>query len=116
MKDLKRVDRVAHSIQRKLAQIIQQEIKDPRLPNFITIAAVQVTKDLAHAKIYFTSLTGEQKTIEHILNTAAPYLRAALARTLAQRIVPQLHFTYDISIEYAAHLSKLIDKLNDAES
>ena len=112
----KRTDRIAEMMQRKLAQIIQQEIKDPRMPAFITISAVSVTRDLGHAKIYFTALNDEAKMADSILNAAASYLRTALARTLTLRTVPQLHFVYDESIEYGRRLSRLIDKVAPQES
>lgn len=114
--DFKRTDRIAQMMQRKLAQIIQQEIKDPRLPLLITISAVTVTKDLGHAKIYFTALNDEAGVADVILNAAAKYLRSALARTLTLRTVPQLHFVYDESIEYARRLSRLIDDVIPPES
>ncbi|KTC94414.1 30S ribosome-binding factor RbfA [Legionella erythra] len=110
--DFKRTDRVAEMLQRKLSQIIQQEIKDPRLPNFVTISGVKVSGDLSHAKVYFTVLGDENKQAAVILNTAASYLRSALARTIKLRTVPQLHFVYDESIEYGRRLSKLIDEAN----
>lgn len=108
----KRTDRIAEMIQRKLSQIIYQEIKDPRLPSLITISSVTVTRDLSHAKVYFTVFNGEHAQAELILNAAASYLRTALARTLTFRIVPELHFTYDNSIEYAANLTRLINQAN----
>lgn len=114
--EFKRSDRVAEMIQRKISQIIQQEIKDPRLPAFVTISAVKVTADLAHAKIYFTVLNGEPDQTATILNSASSYLRTALARSAKLRIIPQLHFVYDESIEYARHLSKIIEKANPPES
>lgn len=113
--DFKRTDRIAEMMQRKLAQIITQEVKDPRLPAFITISAVTVTRDLGHAKIYFTALNDETGQAEVILNAAASYLRTALARTLTLRTVPQLHFIHDKSIEYGRHLSRLIDEVNPPE-
>ncbi|MFA5958918.1 MAG: 30S ribosome-binding factor RbfA [Tatlockia sp.] len=114
--DSKRIDRVAEMMQRKLAQLIQQEIKDPRLPSFITISAVKVAADLGHAKVYFTILGDEVKETTTILNAAASYLRTALARTIKLRTVPQLHFIYDESIEYGRRLSRLIDDLNPHEN
>lgn len=107
-----RTDRIAEMIQRKLAQIIRLEIKDPRLPNLLTISAVEVSKDLGHAKVYFTSFNGEPTQTTVILNAAASYLRTALARTINTRTVPQLHFIYDESIEYGERLSRLIDEVN----
>lgn len=112
----KRSDRVAEMVQRKLSQIIRQEINDPRLPHFVTISSVKVTTDLAHAKVYFTVLNDEPGETTAILNTAASFLRTALARTIKLRTVPQLHFIYDESIEYGRQLSKLIDKVNNVEN
>ncbi len=112
----KRTDRIAEMIQRKLAQIIPQEVKDPRLKGFVTISVVKVAADLGHAKIYFTVLDEDKVLAATILNAAASYLRSALARTITLRTVPQLHFIYDESIEYARHLTKLIDEVNPADN
>lgn len=108
----KRTDRVARLIQRKLAELIQQEVKDPRLPVFITISAVKVSTDLAYAKVYFTALDNDIKQTTSVLNAAASYLRQALAHSLSLRAIPELHFVYDESIEYGRKLSQLIDKHN----
>lgn len=116
MSNFKRTDRVAEMIQRKLAQIIPQEVKDPRLKGFITISAVKVAADLGHAKVYFTVFNDERTVAESILNAASGYLRSALARSITLRTVPQLHFVYDESIEYGERLSRLIDKANDSTS
>lgn len=110
--NFKRTDRIAEMIQRKLAVIVPQEVKDPRLKGFITISAVKVAADLGHAKIYFTTLGDDKKLATTILNAAASYLRSALARSITLRTVPQLHFVYDESIEYGERLSRLIDNVN----
>ena len=113
--DFKRTDRIAEMIQRLLAQIIQQEIKNPGLPNFITISAVKVARDLGHAKVYFTVFNGDPAETTAMLNTAAGYLRTMLSKTMTLRTVPQLHFIYDESIEYGKRLSRLIDEVNDTD-
>ncbi len=110
--NFKRTDRIAEMIQRKLAQIIPLEIKDPRLKGFVTISAVKVSADLGHAKVYFTVFNEDKQLVTNILNAAASYLRTALARSITLRTVPQLHFVYDESIEYGERLSRLIDKVN----
>ena len=112
----KRTDRVGEMIQRKLAVIIPQEIKDPRLTGLVTISAVKVAGDLSHAKIYFTVINDDKAEVTKILNGAASYLRSALARSITLRTVPQLHFVYDESIEYGERLSRLIDKANESNS
>ncbi len=112
----KRVFIIAEMIQRKLSKIIQQEIRDPRLPKLVTISGVDVSKDLSHAKVYFTVFQGDIALITTILNNASRYLRTALARTSTSRTVPQLHFVFDSSIDYGRHLSHLIDKANPKAS
>lgn len=113
--NFKRTDRIAEMMQRKLAQIIQQDIKNPGVPLFITISAVKVSRDLGHANVYFTVFNNDPAETTILLNNAATYLRTELAKTLTLRTVPQLHFMYDESIEYGKRLSRLIDKVNDTE-
>ncbi|MBL7481826.1 30S ribosome-binding factor RbfA [Legionella bononiensis] len=114
--NFKRTDRIAEMIQRKLAQIIPQEVRDPRLNGFVTISAVKVAADLGHAKVYFTIFDVDKELATSILNAAASYLRSALARSITLRTVPQLHFIYDESIEYGERLSRLIDEVNPPAS
>jgi len=108
----KRTDRIAEMMQRLLAQIIQQDLKGPRLPGFITLSGVQVARDLSHAKVYFTVFNHDPADTALQLNTAAPYLRTLLSKSMTLRTVPQLHFIYDESIEYGKRLSRLIDDVN----
>ena len=112
--DFKRTDRIAQLLQRRLALLIQTEIKDPRLQGLITVASAEVSRDLSHAKIYFTVFNGDPVVAQSILNTTASYLRSALAKELSLRTVPQLHFIYDKSIEYGTRLSRLIDQVNQS--
>ena len=75
--DFKRTDRIAQLLQRRLALLIQTEIKDPRLQGLITVASAEVSRDLSHAKIYFTVFNGDPVVAQSILNTTASYLRSA---------------------------------------
>lgn len=110
-KDFKRTDRVAGQMQREIAQLVQTEVKDPRL-GMVTISAVEVTRDLAHAKVFFTVLGGapDQREIAvHVLNGAGAYLRHLLGERIRMRVVPALQFIYDESVERGTSLSALID-------
>jgi len=108
----KRTQRVAELIQRRLAQLIQQELKDPRLPSWVTISAVDVSADFSYARVYFTALQADPEKVLMVLNSASAFLRAQLAKTLTIRIVPQLQFVHDESLEYGRHLQSLINKAN----
>lgn len=110
-KAFKRIDRIAEMIQRELALMIK-EVKDPRMPNFVTISAVKTSPDLSYAKVYFTVFDRDPAETANILNASASFLRTALARVMKTRTVPQLTFIYDESIDYGRRLSKLIDEAN----
>jgi len=106
-----RARRVADQIQRELAEILREELKDPRV-RMVTVTGVDVSGDLAHAKIYFTSLVGEpeRQEIAAGLARASGFLRTALGRRLRIHSIPELHFIHDSSVEEGVRLSRLIDQ------
>lgn len=110
-RDFHRSDRVGDQIQRELAELIRLEVKDPRV-GMITLADVEVSRDLAYAKVFFTQLGGEEKGREaqQGLNHAAGFLRRALGQRMRLRSVPQLRFVYDDTPERGARMSSLIDQ------
>ncbi|MEO6423407.1 MAG: 30S ribosome-binding factor RbfA [Candidatus Nitrotoga sp.] len=108
-KGYSRADRIAEQIQREVAQLLRFDLKDPRV-RLITLTGVEVTKDYSHAKVYYTTMNGVSDAVQQGLEHASGYLRSQLAHTLKLRIMPQLHFVYDPSIERGAHLSQLIDQ------
>ena len=110
-KDFSRTLRVADQIQRELADLIQNEIKDPRIGS-ITVTAVEVTRDYSHAKVFYTTLINPEDIplVEKGLENAKGFLRSHLSHRMKLRITPQLHFVYDESVERGMYLSKLIDE------
>jgi ribosome-binding factor A len=106
-----RAQRVAEQIQREVAQLLRDEVKDPRVGR-VTITAVEVSPDLSHAKIFVTHLAGREHADEAVraLAHTAGFLRTALSHRLQLYSVPQLHFAYDDSIESGMRLSQLIDE------
>lgn len=109
-----RGQRVADQIQRDLAGLIR-ELKDPRV-GMVTLNAVEVSPDYAHAKVYFSVLVGEPAECEAGLNEAAGWLRNGLFKRLTLHTVPTLHFQFDRTTERAADLSALISRANAARA
>ena len=105
-----RAQRVGEQIQRELAQMLRDEVKDPRVGR-VTITAVDVSPDLSHAKVFITDLAGGEHAEKSLraLGRTAGFLRSELAHRMNLYSVPQLHFAYDDSIESGIRLSKLID-------
>ena len=108
-KGYSRTDRIAEQIQRELAQLLRLELKDPRV-GMVTLTSVEVTRDYSHAKVFYTTFGGENNAVQEGLEHASGYLRSQLAHAMKLRIMPQLHFIYDPSIERGANLSRLIDQ------
>lgn len=109
-KEYSRSQRVVEQIRRELAELIRLEVKDPRV-GFITLTDVEITPDYAHAKVYFTSMTGETDVPEILqgLRRATGFLRRELGRRVRIHTTPELHWHYDRSVEEGSRLSKLID-------
>ncbi len=101
--------RIADQIQRDLCELIAREVKDPRV-GLVTLQAVEVTPDYAHAKVFFSVLTGDPAQAAEGLNQAAGFLRNALFKRLQIHTVPTLHFVFDRTPERAADLNALIAK------
>ena len=109
-----RSDRVSGLIQKVLSDVLQKDIKDPRL-KMATITDVDVSRDLRLARIYFTTPDGEQKKDAAIkgFNSAHGFIKRTLANELDLKYMPDIKFFYDESIEYGSHIDSLIKLTKD---
>lgn len=106
--------RIADQIQRDLAELIR-DLKDPRI-GMVTLHAVEVTADYAHAKVFFSVLVGSPEECQTGLNEAAGFLRNGLFKRLQIHTVPTLHFVFDRTTERAAELNELIKQANSTQA
>ncbi len=119
-REFKRTDRVAEQLQRELAQIIQLEVKDPRV-GMVTVCAVDLSRDLHYATVYVTFM-GIEETVEatqsavDTLNEAAGFIRIQIGKRMRMRAVPHVKFLFDESIARGRDLSSLIEKARDKDS
>ncbi|HEX5392980.1 MAG TPA: 30S ribosome-binding factor RbfA [Rhodocyclaceae bacterium] len=110
-KGFARSDRVVEQIRRELAELIRLEVKDPRV-GMITLTAVEITPDYTHAKVYYTTLAdaAQREQLEKGLARSSGFLRRELGKRVRIHHTPELHFTYDASVERGSELSRLIDE------
>ena len=111
-KEFNRTRRINEQMQRELAQLIQQELKDPRL-GMVTVSAVEVTRDLSLARVFVSVLgkdEGQMEEVLAILDRAGGFLRHELGQRMKLRNMPRLRFQYDKSITEGNRLSSLIDE------
>ncbi len=115
-RDFSRASRLGDQIQRELADLIRNEVRDPGLGQ-VTITAVDVSRDLSHAKVYVSSLQDQEAltTSMRALARASGFLRSKLAHLLNARTVPELHFVHDESVERGVRLSRLIDEAVESD-
>jgi ribosome-binding factor A len=111
--EFQRSHRVGEQIQKEISALLVKGLKDPRV-GFVTITAVEVSGDLRHARIYFTALGEEQVRRETLrgLTSAIPFLRRELGKRLRLRLVPELTFQFDTSLEYGNRIESLLRDLN----
>lgn len=106
--DYQRTDRIAKHISRSLSEILLRESQDPRLRN-VNITRVEVSADLAHAKVYY-SLMQDVEGVDKALAKAAGFFRSQLAQRLKIRTTPQLKFIYDDTLDKVRRIQTLIKK------
>ena len=115
-----RGERVAEQIRRDLADLLRQ-VKDPRIARWlplVTITAIELSPDYTHARVFYTSLADAEhgKDIARGLAHASGFLRRELGRRLHIHHIPELHFSYDASVERGTHLSQLIDAAVESDT
>ena len=117
-KEYARTQRVADYLQRELAALIQHEVRDPRV-GMVSITGVEVSRDLGHAKVYYTVMgsdsSDDARESTEALNKAAGFLRSQLSRSSNLRSVPQLRFYFDSSVGRGRDLEDLIKRAAKAD-
>ncbi len=110
-REFPRTRRVGEQIQRELAALIHDELRDPRL-GMVSISSVQVSRDMAHAKVHVSVLGKDEQVSDSlgVLNHAAGFLRHKLGKILHMRVIPVLRFYHDRSLEEGARLGALINE------
>lgn len=113
-----KIERTTEDIRRELTAIFR-ELKDPRVTGaFLSIVRVEVTNDLSYCTVHVSAIEGLDKAKEAVkgLKSASGYIRRELGHRLRLRHVPELIFTATDSIEYSAHISRVLNSLDISES
>jgi ribosome-binding factor A len=109
----RRIRQVNTLIRHEISELLQRQVKDPRLGTFVAITEVSTSPDLRHAKIFVSGICSEAEKAETIsaLTSASGFIRRELAGRLRLRRIPELIFEWDNSIERGAHIQELIDRV-----
>ena len=110
--EFSRTERVRHQLQREIAMILQREVKDPR-GSMVTVSDVEVSRDLAYAKVFVTFLHDDDDQVKaglKVLNQASGFIRSLLGKRIKARVVPELKFQHDGSLNEGIRMSRLVDE------
>lgn len=112
-----RARRVSEQIRKEVSAILRDQVKDPRL-GFATITGVEVSNDLSDAKIFFSvyGKEGDRESTREALESARGFIRKEVGERIQLRHVPEIRFLYDSSLEHAAHINSLIEKIHKGET
>ena len=118
-KDYTRTQRIGDFLQQELARLLQSTLSDPRL-KMVSVTGVDVSRDLAHAKVYFTQMGVDDAesaaATAAVLDRASGFLRSEIARTATLRTVPKLRFCFDESVGRGRHMEALIRTVRAADT
>ena len=105
--------RINEEVKKEVSNLIQNEVKDPRLTAMISVTSVEVTRDLSFAKVYVSIFANSQEEKEENLKAlkgASSFIRREVGRRVKLRAVPQIIFELDESIDYGMKIDALIEK------
>jgi ribosome-binding factor A len=114
-----RIERVNSLIRQEISELLQRQVKDPRLGDFIAVTEVATSADLKYAKVFVSQFGSERERQQKVLSglaSASGFFRRELAKRLKLRYVPELQFLWDNSIEQGDRISQLIDKVSYGKS
>jgi len=108
-----RIERVNNLIRQEISELLQRQVKDPRLGSFVVITEVSTSSDLRYAKVFVSCIDSKEdkQEILSVLASASGFFRNELGRRLRLRRIPELSFKWDDSIERGVRLLELIDKV-----
>ena len=108
-----RIERINNLIRQEISELLQRQVKDPRLGSFVVITEVSTSSDLRYARVFVSCIDSKEdkQEILSVLASASGFFRNELGRRLRLRRIPELSFKWDDSIERGAHLLELIDKV-----
>ena len=109
-----RPERVAEVIRQRVAAFLTDGVRDPRV-GFVTVTGVEVSADLAHARVRVSVMGAEEEKAKSLegLASAAGFLRAQLAKELPLRITPELHFELDRGLDHAQRIDRVLRDLKE---
>lgn len=111
---MSRIEKVNEMMKREISVMLLQELRDPRLM-FVTVTDVEVSRDLQHAKVFYSVLGNEQKLaeVEDALHKAKGYVRRLIGQRITLRYTPEIDFVYDKTVQYSDRIEQTLQDIKN---
>jgi ribosome-binding factor A len=106
----RRAERLSHGLQRRLAEILEHRMSDPRLEG-LTVVEVKASPDASFARVFYRTLDTDREPAAQALAKAKSYIRRLLAEELPLRRVPELDFRYDPAADSGARVDQILREI-----
>jgi ribosome-binding factor A len=112
-----RVERLNSFLRQEISDLVQRYVKDPRLGTFVSVTAVEISKDMRYAKVFISRYGTDLEKADTIkaLESASGYIRHELGERMKTRRIPELNFRLDNTMEKAAKVMKIIKDISTEE-
>jgi ribosome-binding factor A len=112
-----RVERLNSFLRQEISDLIQRYVKDPRLGTFVSVTTVEISKDMRYAKVFISRYGTDEEKADTIkaLESASGYIRHELGERMKTRRIPELSFRLDNTMEKAAKIQKIMNRLSSEE-
>ncbi len=105
-----RIKRINEMMKREISTMLLEEMRDPRL-KFVTVTNVEVSKDLQHAKVFYSFLGTDRTGVEQALESARGFVRRLVGQRVVMRYTPEIQFFYDRSIEHSDRIEQALEDI-----
>jgi len=105
-----RIKRINEMMKREISTMLLEEMRDPRL-KFVTVTNVEVSRDLQHAKVFYSFLGTDRTGVEQALESARGFVRRLVGQRVVMRYTPEIQFFYDRSIEHSDRIEQTLDEI-----
>jgi len=111
---VKRTDRLNSLLKEVISEVIRKEVRDPRVPELVTVTRVHIYKDLRHAKVFISVIGSEQDKMETLkaLTSAAGFIAVQSSQKVVMRYFPELNFRLDDSVDQHMRIEELLNKIS----
>jgi ribosome-binding factor A len=115
---MERTDRLNSLLQEVISEVIQRDVRNPKVTSLVSVTKVDISKDLHNAKVYISVIGSneEKKQTLAALISAAGFISVQASKKVVMRYFPHLTFYLDSSVDEHLRIDTLLNEIHDERS